>query len=210
MRPRTIRIRAEDMSSNEKARVALIIALVLLGLSGIGASVAIVQLYLTEGWVRHTYTVELALGDLDSVLAGVGRARISYVQLPGPESFRDFKEATEEVPVALARIRSLTNDNRTEQALCDQLQQNADRRVAPSVQSVQLAQQNQSDSSKQMQLTVEVGQEAIETAGLVQKMRSNEDKLLAQRSHLTKLLFAVTIGILIVSFSFVGGDVLDP
>jgi signal transduction histidine kinase len=52
-----------------------------------------------------------------------------------------------------------------------------------------------------MQLTVQVAGAAIETAAIAQEMRRNEDELLAQRSHLSKLLFAATVGILIVSFT---------
>jgi signal transduction histidine kinase len=189
------------MSSQEKARLTLFIALLLLALSGIGASVAIIRLYLTEGWVQHTYTVEVALGDLESALARVGTARIAYVNSPNAESLQTFRDAAPKVPVALARIRSLTTDNTGERALCDQLQENADRRVAASVKSVELARQNQSDPTTQMQLTVQVAGAAIETAAIAQEMRRNEDELLAQRSHLSKLLFAATVGILIVSFT---------
>ncbi len=191
----------EDMSSHEKARLTLFMGLALLALSGIGASVGIVRLYLTEDWVRHTYTVEVALGDLESALAAVGRGRVAYVQSPNPQALRNFQDATKEVSVAMARIRSLTADNPGEVALCDQLQRNADRRVAPSAKSVQLAQRNQSDPTKQMQLTGEVAGAAIATAAIVEAMRGNEDKLLAQRTHLTNLLFAITVVILIVSFT---------
>ena len=73
--------------------------------------------------------------------------------------------------------------------------------MAVSLQSVELVQQNQSDSAKQMQITAQVGEAAIETAAIEQEMRSNEDALLAQRSHVSKLLFGVTVAILVVSFT---------
>ncbi|MGD0962436.1 MAG: ATP-binding protein [Candidatus Acidiferrales bacterium] len=189
------------MSSNEKARLTLFVALLLLTLSGIGASVAIIRLYLSEGWVRHTYTVEVALGDLESALAGVGTSRVAYIDSPSSESWQKFRDAIQKVPVVIARIRSLTSDSPNSGGLCDRLQENADRRIALSVQSVELVQRNQSGPTQQMQLTAEVGETAVATATIEHEMRGNEDNLLAQRSHITKLLFGITAGILIVSFT---------
>ena len=195
----------ESVSSREKARLTLFIALLLLALSGVGATVAIIRLYLSEGWVRHTYTVEVALGDLESALAAVGTTRISYIQSPNSESLKDFREATQKIPLTIERIRSLTVDNPDAAALCNRLQENADGRVDVSVRSVALVQRNQSDIVRQMQLTAEVGAAATATAAIEQEMRSEEDKLLAQRSRLTKLLFGVMAGILIVSFTLSAG-----
>ncbi len=101
----------EGISSKERARLTLVIALLLLAISGAGASIAIVRLYLTEGWVRHTYTVEVALGDLGSALAGMGGSRVAYIDSPGVESLQKFEDAKKKVPEALARIRSLASDN---------------------------------------------------------------------------------------------------
>ncbi|MGH9561975.1 MAG: sensor histidine kinase, partial [Terracidiphilus sp.] len=192
---------ASGISPHEKARLTLVIAIVLLALSGLGAAVAIGRLYLSEGWVRHTYTVEVALGDLESALAGVGRGRIAYVESPSPAGLQNFNQAVQDVFSTITRLRSLTNDNADEQSLCNLLQQNAQRRVSPSVASVALAQQNKTDPIQQMQLTSKVAASAIETAGIVEQMRNREDALLAVRNHLTKLLFGVTVAILIVSFT---------
>jgi signal transduction histidine kinase len=187
--------------SHEKARLTLLIALLLLALSGIGASVAIIRLYLTERWVQHTYAVEVALGDLELALAGVGTSRIAYVGSPSAKALLRFQDSVDKVPLALARIRSLTLDNPEEAILCDRLEANAKRRVAASVQSVELSRQNQSSPAEEMQLTVQVAGAAIETAATEQAMRSNEDELLEQRSHLSRLLFATTVIMLFASFT---------
>jgi len=193
--------KSEELSSHDRAKLTLFIALLLLALSGLGASVAIIRLYLSEGWVRHTYSVEVALGDVESALAAAGSSRIHYIDSPSPASLQAFTDATQKVPLAIAQVRSLTSDNPGAAPLCDRLQEIADRRMAASLRSVELVQRNESDSVKQMQLTTQVGEAAIETAAIEQQMRDNEDELLAQRSHVTKLIFASIVGILAVSFT---------
>ncbi len=188
--------KTEGISSKERARLTLVIALLLLAISGAGASIAIVRLYLTEGWVRHTYTVEVALGDLGSALAGMGGSRVAYIDSPGVESLQKFEDAKKKVPEALARIRSLASDNPSQAALVDELQQKAEHRMDVTQQSIALVQQNQSSLARQMQLTAEIGESAIATEAIEQQMHRNEDALLEQRTHLSKLLFAATVVLL--------------
>jgi signal transduction histidine kinase len=193
--------KSEELSSHDRARLTLSIALLLLALSGLGASVAMIRLYLSEGWVRHTYSVEVALGDLESSLAGTGSSRIAYINSPSEKSLQAFRDAAQKVPEAIAKIRSLTGDNPYSEALCNRLQQGADHRLAPSIESVRLVQENRSDPASQMQLTAQIGGAALDTAAVEQEMRHNEDALLSQRSRVTKLLFGVMIAILAVSFT---------
>ncbi len=189
------------MASNRQKKLTLSVALILLCVSAIGASLTIVRLYLTENWIRHTYTVEVALGDLDATLTAVGRSRVAYVNSGTPESLQAFTAATTKIPAALARIRQLTVDNQAEQGMCDRLDANASRRLAASLESVRLTQQHHTDPSKQMALTVEVAEAAGETAAIAQQMRGNEDRLLAQRTNLSKLLFTITVCMLLASFA---------
>lgn len=191
----------EGISSKERARLTLVIALLLLAVSGAGASIAIVRLYLTEGWVRHTYTVEVALGDLGSALAGMGGSRVAYIDSPSVESLQKFQDAQKKVPQALAGIRSLTADNPSQAALVDELQQKAEHRMDVTQQSIALVQQNQSSLARRMQLTAEIGESAIATEAIEQQLHRNEDALLAQRTRLSKVLFGVTVAILVLSFT---------
>ena len=195
---------AHKMASSQKARIALTLALFLLCLSGIAAGFAIDRLYRAETLVRHTYDVEVAAGDLESVLAEVGRSRVAYIDSATPESLQHFWDAVGNVGPALARVRQLTTDNPAQQELCDRLDSNASQRVAASQKSVELKQQNQSDPSKELQFSVEVAKTALDTASITQQMRRNEDKLLEQRSHLSALLFTTIPGILSVSFLLSG------
>ena len=189
------------MSSSRKAQVAFALALFLLVLSGLAAGSLIVRLYSSEALVRHTYDIEVALGDLETSLTSMGRNRVAYIGSGSSESLRDFADAEKEVGVVLARIRQLTIDNPAQQKLCDQLAANANRRIAVSQASVDLRTQNRSNPEKQFELTAAVARTTFDTAVITQQMRGNEDALLQERSRLSQLLFTALPGILAVSFA---------
>ena len=188
------------MPSNRTKKITLLVALALLCVSAIGACLTIARLYLTENWVRHTYVIEVSLGDLESALVAVGRNRVAYVNSGTSYALTNFNISVAEVPAALATIRDLTADNLEEQEICNRLQTNAERRVAVAMEGVRLKQQNESNASRQMAVTVETSESASETAAIAQQMRANEDRLLAQRTSRSKMLFAVTVGMLAISF----------
>ena len=150
--------------------------------------------------VHHTYDVEVAIGDVESSLTTVGRSRVAYVDSASPQSLQGFEDAVKEVAVALGKLRQLTADNPAQQAMCDRLQAVADQRIGISRQSVELIQQNRSTPEKQLQVNSAVAKTAYDTAAISQQMRRNEDALLQQRSHLSKLLFDTTLGVLAISF----------
>jgi CHASE3 domain sensor protein len=129
------------------------IALILLCLSGVAATVTIIRLYDSEALVNHTYTVEVSVGDLESTLAQVGRNRVAYVESGTGEALENFKASVAKVGPALDRIRRLTSDNPAEQVLCDRLDSNANQRIATSIESVELRQHGLSDPVKQFDIT---------------------------------------------------------
>jgi signal transduction histidine kinase len=188
------------MPSNRNAKIVLALALLLLALSGTAAGMAIARLYGSEALVRHTYDVEVAVGDLESSLAEVGRYRVSYVDATTPDVLQSFGEAVDKAQAALARIRSLTKDNPFQQALCDRLAANVNERLATSRQAVELKQTHRSTPESELRLTLEVAKTAFDTATISQQMRRHEDELLEQRTRRSKLLYTTLLGILVVSF----------
>lgn len=189
------------MLSTRKAKVAFALALFLLFLSAFVAGSLILRLHNSETLVRHTYDIEVALGDLESSLSNVGRNRVAYISSGSPDSLRDFTNAAKEVTIVLARIRQLTSDNPSQQKLCDDLAAKASERIAVSQASVDLKTQNRSDPEKQFELTAAVAKTTFDTAVITEQMRRNEDALLQQRSRLSQFLFAALPGILAVSFA---------
>jgi len=189
------------MSSSQKAKVALSLALVLLCLSGIAAGLVIFRLYGAQAQVRHAFEVEGAVGDLESTLTKAGRTRVAYVDSATPESRIGFSDAVNKVGPTLARIRQLTSDNPVQQALCDRLESILNRRVAPSPQSVELKQQNESPPPKELQLNSEVAKTAFDPALITRQIKQNEHILLERGSRLSNLLFTAILSVLAVSFT---------
>src|SRR5579863_10265252 len=188
------------MSSSQKAKIALALALILLCLSGSAAGLVIFRLYQAQTQIRHTYEVEVAIGDLESTLTEVGRTRVAYVDSSSPESLNNFENAIGKVGPALSRIQQLTADNPSQLVLCNRLEINASQRIAASQQSVELRQQNQSAPQKEMQFTSEVARRAFDTAAITGQMKQNEHTLLEQRSRRSNLLFNIMLSVLAVSF----------
>lgn len=189
------------MSPDRKAKLTLSLALGLLCLSGIAAGITIARLYINEKWVRHTYDVEVAVGDVESALADVGRHRIAYIDSGTASALQGFKSTQNRVPTALSRVHQLLSDNSSQLALLDRLQSNANERVAIFAKSVELKQLNGSDPANQVALTSQMARFSFETAEITEHMRRNEDALLEQRAHLSSLLFTITLGILVASYA---------
>jgi CHASE3 domain sensor protein len=117
------------MSSSRKAKIALALALLLLCLSGIAAGFAIARLYRTETLVRHTYDVEVAIGDVESSLTDVGRTRADYINSATSDSLMVFEDAVTKVGTALAGIRKLIGDNPAQLVLYNRLESTANHRM---------------------------------------------------------------------------------
>jgi|SRR5579862_715643 signal transduction histidine kinase len=192
------------MSSSQKAKIALALALALLCLSGVAAGLVVFRLYEAQALIHHTYEVEVAVGDLESTLTEVGQTRVAYVDSATPESLSNFWNAVGKVEPAIASIRQLTTDNPAQLALCDRLESNASRRIAGSLQSVELRQQNKSAPQKEVEFTSEIARAAFETASITGQMKQNEHKLLEQRSRRSNLLFTTILTVLTVSFLLSG------
>src|SRR5665213_761106 len=188
------------MSSKQKSKIAFVLALLLLCVGGAVAGFVIYRLYEAQSMVRHTYEVQVAVADLESSLAEVGRNRVNFIQNGAPSSLKSFTDAVNRVDPALARVRDLPRDNPTQQTLWDQLAANANARIAPSRRLVELKQQNLFTPDKELQLNSEVAKAAFDTASITQQMKKNEDVLLASRSHLSNKLYAAILSVLAISF----------
>ena len=188
------------MPSKQKSKIAFVLALLLLCLSGIAAGFVIFRLYDAQIMVRHTYEVEVAIGDVESSLTEVGRARVSYVDSATRESLDEFSDAINRVAPALAKLRALIIDNKEQQALCDRLEANVKQRIAPAQQSVEFRRLNLSTPAEEQKLTSEVARAAFDTARIAQQMKQIEQDLLNRRSRLSKVLFTAVLVVLASCF----------
>ena len=81
------------MSPRQKVRLIFSTALVLLALSGIAATVSIVNLVRSTKWVAHSYDVKQSIARIESLLSNSGRLRAVFIT-SNDASLRDQFDAT--------------------------------------------------------------------------------------------------------------------
>jgi signal transduction histidine kinase len=187
-----------SLSPEKTARITFGSALVLLLCGSLVATFVIRGLLSVEGWIHHAYTVELALGELDTSLAKAGRNRMFYIGSGSEKAVQDFNAAVTEVHKRLDDVRVLISDNPGQQSLCEHLSTIADQRIGVLRQSVALRQSGVSDLAAQSAFTEQVARNALDGASVVEEMKENEDQLVTQRTHVSQNLFVAILVILFV------------
>ncbi|MGA8441440.1 MAG: CHASE3 domain-containing protein [Candidatus Sulfotelmatobacter sp.] len=189
------------MSPRKNAQLAFASAVAVLLLSSIAAYVTVVRLRESAGWVVHSFEVETALGEIDSSIAKLARARNAYALL-GDEALRHaFDAALPEAQQKLQQARKLTGDNPRQQELCTQLENLTDQRIALFKKSIELRKSSPQDAAGQSALASEILSLAFENASTMQQMRQQERQLLKLRMAASNRLYRITVIILAVSFA---------
>jgi len=189
------------MSPRKNAQVAFASAVVVLLLSSIAAYATIVRLRESAGWVVHSFEVETALGEIDSSIAKLARARNGYT-ITGNQALMDaFNTALPEVRQKLQQARRLTEDNPRQQELCTQLENVSDRRIDLFKKSIELKKSSPQDAAGQSTMAGDILALAFENASTMQQMRQEERRLLNVRMEASNRLYKLTVVILGVSFA---------
>lgn len=189
------------MSSRKKAKAAFVSALVLLLIGGAAAFLSIVHLRGSERLVSHTREVQAAIGEFDSAMTNVGRARMGYVT-SGSQSVADqFAIALKDVPLRLQTLRALTPDNPEQQELCSRLEKNTEHRLALSKEAVAVSRSDPDYDDKQAEITQLTIPLLSETSEITEQMRSLEEGLLSEREHVVHRLSLYTYSILLITLA---------
>jgi signal transduction histidine kinase len=193
------------MSPRKQAQAAFAAATLFLLLSGVAAGFFIDRLRSTRNWVNHTYEVQNALAQVNTVVSRAGRLRAEYVDSGDPEFLREYKAVLAQVPQALSLVRNLTPDNPSQQANCTQLEALTGKRVQLMQQAVDLRQTDQTTLERQYDITRQIVATAAEQDALLQRMQNDERVLLNRRNSSAEQVFwwtvAVLLGALVVSLS---------
>jgi len=185
-----------EMVRARKARFAFALALSLLLLGGIAAAITIEMLVRSTRWVAHTYEVKSALGEVNSSLSSVSRARFDYIH-SGDESFLSgYETYKSDVRAEVKHVRDLTGDNQSQQLICDELEKAVDQRITLLDASVALQKSGQTDQGAQDRFTLAGVDASAAVANIVQQMQDEEQKLLGMRMTISGDLFVVVICIL--------------
>jgi signal transduction histidine kinase len=187
------------MSSHQKARLAFASAVLLILLSGLAASITISRLRSAEEWVTHGHDVEIAIADLNAVLARAGRLRAEYIDSGSRERQLAYEAAAAQIPVKLEKLSHLSADNPAQHANCAKFGALDDERIRLMNEAVNLKASGQSDLEKQAKITQQIVAVASDTDALTQRMDAEEQRLLEQRTANAHRWFGVIVGILMTA-----------
>ncbi|MFY9643631.1 MAG: CHASE3 domain-containing protein [Terriglobales bacterium] len=183
------------MSPRKKAKAAFTSAVILLALSGMAGYVALTRLLLSEGAVIHTHEVQSALGEIDSLMLRVGRARSGYLISRDVDFLSQFEKAVAEIPGQLRHLGDLTRDNPKQQELCSRLEDLTNRRVALLRESIRSKKEISDEGQRQEDLARQALPVSSAITEVMQQMREEERRLLELReaaSHRVLTLTTVT------------------
>jgi signal transduction histidine kinase len=190
------------MSPRQKARRVFFVAMLLLILSGIAATISIVNLLDSTKWVAHGYEVKQELSREESLLTLAGRTRAVYLS-SGDDSVRaQFDATTAAAEREVQHIKELTSDNPVQQVNCDELAKLTHQRVEVLTASVNEYNTAQSSANDQATFSGENLELAGETSGLLARMQHEEEDLLSTRIQNSYHLFSISIAVLGLTFLF--------
>ncbi|MGA8274482.1 MAG: CHASE3 domain-containing protein [Candidatus Sulfotelmatobacter sp.] len=188
------------MSPRKNAQVAFASAVVVLLLSALAAYLTIVRLRESAGWVVHSFEVETTLGDIDSSIAKLARARSGFALDGNQALLGSFTVALPEVHQKLQRVRSMTADNPSQQDLCARLENVTEQRISLFQKSIELKKSSPDDAAGQSVIAGQILTLAFENASLMQQLRQEEHRLLQLRMAASTRLYRLTVVILFLSF----------
>lgn len=170
-------------------------------LSAIAAYVTIARLRESARWVVHSFEVETTLGEIDSSIAKLARARSGYAIMGNEALLEAFGAALPEVRQKLQQERKLTEDNPSQQELCTRLEDLTDQRISLFRKSIELKRSVPHDEAGQSAIAGEILTLAFENASIMQQMRQEEQQLLKLRMAASNRLYTLTVVILAFSFA---------
>jgi signal transduction histidine kinase len=188
------------MLSRLTARMAFAIAIGLLLVCAILVYNTVLNLAESERLVTHTHQVQELLGETESAIASAARARLSYVFSGDDAALTQYQRYVTHLPVVLNNLRQSTADNPNHQKHCDQLEALVNDRIQLWEKSVALKRSGLPSPAGQPDMTRQSVAVADEIVAVTDAMRTEETKLLQQRTTALHLHFVFAIFILSVTF----------
>jgi signal transduction histidine kinase len=158
------------------------------------------RIYFGEEWVRHTYDVQILIGQIESDVSETGRSRQMYLQSGDNQYLQRIEAMRGELFDKLPQLRAMVHDNLDEESTSEKLEQSVKARFFIVDESLQLLKSGKSTHDAQDAYSAELVRSSQRTATLTQSMRATEGKLLDLRLGVTRSLFNWIIIILAASF----------
>ncbi len=188
------------MPSRPNPRLIFASAIFLLMVCGIASVWTLFRIYSGETWVRHTYAVQVLVGEIESDLASMGRARQTYLQTADKQSLQDIEEARKELFGEISQLRVLVQDNADQESAGEKLEKAAYGRCRTLDESLQLVESGKSTHEAQDGYSAQLVNWSRQTSAIAEGMRNEESRLLDRRLLLTNSLFLWIVAIFAVTF----------
>ncbi len=158
------------------------------------------RIYFGEEWVRHTYSVQLLVAEIESDVSETGRSRQMFLQSSDTRYLRRIEAMRAELFNKLPQLRAMVHDNLDEESASQKLEQAVKARFFIVDESLQLVRSGKSTHEAQDDYSAELLVSSQRCAALAQAMRNVEGNLLDRRLGVTRSLFDWIIVILAASF----------
>jgi PAS domain S-box-containing protein len=176
------------------------VAVVLLVGSSIFLLRATHALFDSEALVSHTREVQTTLENLSSQIFQLTNSRRGFVIANDEAFLDDYHAAVALVPGDLDRLRRLTADHQDRQQQLNQVTADVDSLLALINRSLNARITGTSTNQLEVQITRQTGAIANRIETTLQKMRDEEDQLLAQRQIASRTNYRHTLRLIFASF----------
>lgn len=154
-------------------------------------------------WVVHTHEVETATAQTRADFVAAGDARQIYIITGDAAALADYNRAKAAIPGELANLQEMTADNPSQQANIRELRQVIGRHLGLLQQSISLRQTSGSDAEQQKQWTRDSVALKNQTLTILDRMKAEEDRLMAVRQTISARNYRHVRIVLIASFAVV-------
>jgi signal transduction histidine kinase len=153
-------------------------------------------------WVSHSHQVETAIEELRSDLHSAQNGRLHYVFSHEAQALQQYREAAEDLPASVARLRALTADTPSQQSLVAELIPLIDKQLKLLRTSVEMA--NQGGSLELQEEFSRTGHDLATDAFVkLAALRSEEGKVLSMRRVVSEKTYRAQKAALFLSFGLV-------
>lgn len=144
--------------------------------------------------------MQVLLGEIESDLARMGRARQTYLQTTDKQYLQDIEETRKELFDKISQLKALVQDNADQESAGEKLEQAAYGRCRTLDESLQLVESGKSTHEAQDNYSLQLVNWSRQTSAIAEGMRDEESRLLDRRLLLTNSLFLWIVAIFAVTF----------
>jgi CHASE3 domain sensor protein len=182
-----------------KARLLFAAGILVLVSGGLAASIIIVRLSQSAERIGHTYDVQVAIGEVDGIMATAARSRFSYINAGGDSYLTSFNAAAVQLSADLQHVRELTKDSPAQQYLCTRLENLSRRRMDLLKTSIDLTKSGHSNDSAQARFSRDGVNVASDLDSVIHEMQVEEERSLGERASYSGGGFKIVAGLLFAS-----------